>query len=1185
MFQQGKMAVLMGMAAEALRCFLDRSLPQLRVTWWQDLVLPSLSFQQRRMVDQQGVKTLAKLDLAALLRVLDQNWHSVSQARNLPGSDRNYVKEMFTVRNRWAHVSTLGISEEDLYRDLDTLQRFGVVIEGTTEFIDAIKTAKVEVRQPVPAQQAHVPECRPQVTTEFTVGEIVTLKSNPTVTGAVIAAIPTQPENRYTVFHDGTTTTYYASQLVLTKPGQTKIAWLTFPEFHAGLSALQICHPSLSTLFSLNAARVDFVPYQYRPVLKFIRADRPRLLIADGVGVGKTIEAGLILRELQARGDVRKILIICPKPLVVERKWELEMKRFDERFTHLDGSTLRYCIDEMNLEGEWSEQHSRAIIPYSLLDGSLLHGESNGKKRRKGLLDLDPPPRFDLVVVDEAHRIRNTDTYTYEGVRFFCDNAEAVLFLTATPLQLGSEDLFVLLNVLRPDLIIDRESYDHMAAPNPSINHAVGAVRSQQEGWQRQAREALSEAAATGWGKTFLAAHPEFQRAFDLLGNNTSSAEERVDLINSLEQMHTFSGIINRTRRRDIGQFTIRRPETVQVDFTPQQRELHDEILRVQAVILTRLHGDRSVKFLMTTIRRQAASCLFGLVPLLKVILTRRLDELVLGEPDEFPDEVDGVVVGSIEADIASVLDKATHLPPEDPKLLGLIKIVNDKQRLGNNKVMVFSTFRHTLSYLLDKTQSCEWRVGMIHGGVLDEERVSLRDRFRLPKEESDALDVLLFSEIGCEGLDYEFCDCIVNYDLPWNPMRVEQRIGRIDRRGQQSEHVTIYNMVTPGTVDAEIYQRCLLRIGVFNREIGASEEILGQITREIRDIAENLSLTPDEQAEKLQQIADNQIRLIRQQEELEDRQYEFFGLRLPERRTQSDIDNATSFWLSPLAIQNLVERYLTRTCGETLDYILGEKRLKTLRLSQDARDRMLKDFRKLPRQKAVTYRKWEDWLKGTDPHLAITFDAACAVDHPEAMLVTLLHPVVRQAADAIKTDQPLFMACTISDDSLPFGDHPFAIHQWQLHGLRDDVELRAVSTNGPVADRLMELLAGGAAAATDNANEPAVQIRDALEAQHYSLWLCARNQHRDRILQLAQYRRESLCASHAARIALLREQLTRANEEKIRRMRLSQIANAEADFGRRIKELDDSIGRADITTKLVAYGILKVGHGVKATS
>ena len=129
---------------------------------------------------------------------------------------------------------------------------------------------------------------------------------------------------------------------------------------------------------------------------------------------------------------------------------------------------------------------------------------------------------------------------------------------------------------------------------------------------------------------------------------------------------------------------------------------------------------------------------------------------------------------------------------------------------------------------------------------------------------------MMLFSEVGCEGLDYQFCDCIVNYDLPWNPMRIEQRIGRIDRRGQQSDYVTIINLITPGTVDADIYERCLLRIGVFESALGGSEEILGDITTELQEIAENYALSEEERRTKLQQLADNKILLIQETERLE---------------------------------------------------------------------------------------------------------------------------------------------------------------------------------------------------------------------------------------------------------------------------------------------------------------------------
>ncbi|HUT13705.1 MAG TPA: helicase-related protein [Thermoguttaceae bacterium] len=1174
----GKMVVLMRDVTKALCAFLERSLPRLKADWWASLVLPALSFQQRRIAEQQGTASLAKLDLAALMRVLDQNWHVISQAENLTLADRNYLKEMCSVRNRWAHVAMAGISDDDAYRDLDTLQRFAAAIGAENDTIEAIKVAKSELRPravmaiPPPTEGPPKP---PE--TEFTAGQIVAPKSNLANTGAVVAVIPGQPENRYTVFHSGASTTYYASQLQAIQSVADSAPWLSLPEFHAHLSALQICQPSLSNLYSLNAAKVDFVPYQYRPVLKFIHSDRPRLLIADGVGVGKTIEAELILRELQARTDVQSVLIICPKPLIVERKWELELKRFDERFTHLDGGTLRYCIDEADLEGEWPELHCKTIIPYSLFDQTLLHGETRGTRRCKGLLDLDPPPRFDLVIVDEAHRIRNTETYTHDGVRFFCDNAEAVLFLTATPVQLGSDDLFVLLNVLRPDLIIDRESFAHMAAPNPHINRAVDLVRSQQAGWNQLAREAMAEAASTDWGRSILQDNPEFQRVYDMLASDSIGPEQRVDAINSLEQLHSFSRIINRTRRRDIGQFTIRRPETVEVPFTPEQKELHDSIMAVQAAILTRLHGNRSVKFLMTTIRRQAASCLFGLAPLLENILTRRIDELTWQEADDAPDSPDAESLVEIESQISAVLTKAENLPSDDPKLAALCRIIGEKQTLNNNKVIVFSSFRHTLSYLQKHIKKDSLRVGMVHGDTPDEDRVELRNRFRLSKSDSDALDVLLFSEVGCEGLDYEFCDCMVNYDLPWNPMRIEQRIGRIDRRGQKSEYVTVYNLVTPGTVDAEIYHRCLWRIGVFEREIGASEEILGQITREIRDIAENLSLTPNEQREKLQQLADNQIRLIREQQELEDKQAAFFGLKLPELQTKKDIEDASSYWLSSQAIHNLVVRYLQDSLGTGQEYILGDKPLKTLRLSQEARDRLLNEYRAQHRRKGTIDRQWEEWLKGAAPHLTITFDAPCAVDHPEAVLLGPLHPLVRQAATARKPPARLMTACAVLDDSIPSADYPFAVYQWRFHGLREDVQLRAVSMADVADAQVIQLLERAQPIDLAGQDRPAPSVFDTLESRHYAEWRRTREEHRERIQQLAGYRRESLKVSHAARMTILKEQLSRATDEKIRRMRQSQIASAEADYSRRTKELDDAIVQADITSTLVAQGVVRV--------
>lgn len=1017
---------------------------------------------------------------------------------------------------------------------------------------------------------------------EFKIGQRVRLKADPKRIGVVISVIPGKPENRFVVFMEGEEHTFYASQLEAVATPENGSDALSCDQFHSRLTALQIRYPGLSTLYSLNAARIDFIPYQFRPVLRFIRSDRPRLLIADGVGVGKTIEAGLILRELQARRDMRSILIICPRPLVAECKWEIEMKRFEENFVHLDSGDLRYCIKEMDLEGSWPERFRRIIVPYSLFDEALLHG-SKKRKSSLGLLHLDPPPRFDLVIVDEAHHIRNPQTFRHKAVRFFCDHAEAVVFLTATPIQLGNQDLFVLLNTLRPDLVIDKESFEHMTEPNPFINQAVDAIRTRKPEWADKALDALNRAAETPWGRSILQDSPDFQQARDSLAGDSMDSEERVRLIADIESLHTFSGIINRTRRRDIGQFTTRKPETVRVEFTPSQKSLHDELLRVQGEILSRIHGDANINFMMTTVRRQAASCLFGLTPLLEDILNRRLDELPREEADDYEINLEGGSIDKIGTEIQSLLGVSRELDSkDDPKLNALRKIIGDKQELPNNKVMLFSSFLHTLRYLDVRLKADGFRVEMVYGGTPDEDRVALRNRFEMPRENPEALDVLLFSEIGCEGLDYQFCDCIVNYDLPWNPMRIEQRIGRIDRHGQQSEAVAIVNLITPGTIDADIYDRCLKRIGIFESAIGGGEEILGKIAKGIRSIADNLSLNEEDRKKRLQQLADNEVRLIQEQNKLEKEQLQLFGIELPQDQMDRDIERATSFWLSPKSIQRLVNHYLLTTCGDGQDYILGEKPLKTLRLSQQARNVLLDDFRKLGGSSTQIHRKWEEWLKGADQHLPITFESGCAMERIDAAFITPLHPLAKQAASLFEGKRHIFAALKMQTGEVPAGSYEFAIYQWRFHGIKEDLILKPVALSDAVTPHLPRLLEKAADDRIDGRERFPSSVCDKLEEKHYSLWNKAREQHQRKTRELAAYRRESLSTSHRARMRILEERIRQAGDDKIRRMRQSQIDSAKADYDRRNKEIDEAMNKADIIAEAVAYGTLVVENREK---
>lgn len=1165
--------------------WLEAKLPALSTNWWMEQVMNRLTFQQQRLVEEKRIQSLAGLDLAAVLRVLDQNWSELAGAEALPREARTWVKELQSVRNRWAHAPAGGLSPTDAFRDADTLERLLEVVSASVDLLAEVERFKqTALTRLAPAAALAAPPSPQEIATappapthRFSVGQLLCLKSNTAAVFPVLDVLAASSgETRYRVFEGGSRQVYYESQLqALDKPEDSR-KLLSANELSALLSSVQLSSPSASSLYSLNSGRVRFVPYQYRPVFKLINADRPRLLVADEVGVGKTIEAGLILKELQARSDIKSVLIICPKALVAERKWELEMKRFDENFVPLNGALLRHCIKEAHLSGDWPVQYEKAILPTSLFDNDLLFGKSGkSKSRDPGLLELDPPPKFDLVIVDEAHHIRNSETFLHQAVRYFADNAEAVVFLSATPVQLGREDLFTLLNVLRPDVIIDPASFSQMAEPNPFINAGIQACRRGGDGWADEVRKQLREVSGTSWGREVLAVNPNFQHIYDGLAEGSDDGLSRIKTIAALEGLYTFSSLINRTRRRDIGEFTTRKAETVTTDFTPSQKELHDDLLSVIARILARLHGNQNVKFMMTTVSRQAASSLYGLAPTLQDILEGKLAQLESEDDGEGVEERDHTFIEQIRGDIESLIQRAKRLDPKDPKADAFMHVVRDKLGMQRNKVLVFSTFRHTLRYLVGKLTGAGVRFGLVHGGVPDEERAELRRRFSLPKEDESTLDVLLSSEVGCEGLDFQFCDCLVNFDLPWNPMRIEQRIGRIDRYGQTSETVGIFNFVTPGTIDGEIYDRCLSRIGVFQHSIGGNEEILGDITRELHSIAETFSLSESERSLRLQQLADNNIRHIEEEQQLEQRQGELFGLNIAAASWEQRLEQSRNHWLEPMALGCAVTLYLNRRLGKEQEYLLGDKSIKTLRVGVEGRASLLEDYRKLPRSTDPMNRAWEKWLKGTVPTLQVTFEQEAAVDNPAAVLLSLGHPILRQAAGFLQEPEAVMVKLRVSHDSLPVGVHPFALYRWNRQGVKRDEALVPVVADGQVAAMLLEVLP----VSTDapDLELPTQQVFDELDSVHHQHWLAESTQHAEDNRQLVGIRIQSLTASFNARKAIFEDLVFRATNDKIRIMKVAELERATVDFDVRVAALRRAAESGDIKATPAIFGILEI--------
>ncbi|WP_420611488.1 DEAD/DEAH box helicase [Candidatus Spongiisocius sp.] len=1020
---------------------------------------------------------------------------------------------------------------------------------------------------------------------EFRVGDVVALRSDRSRVGAVIEVLGGGAEVRYRVLIDGAVSMLYGSQVMPGDSTADSSVGISAEECKALLTALHIRSPSTSDLMSLRSGRVEFVPYQYRPVLKLIRSDLPRLLIADEVGVGKTIEAGLIIKELRARSGLSSVLVICPKPLVSERKWELEMRRFDERLHPLDGPNLRFCINETHLDGEWPRRYSNVILPMSLLNEATLFGKRRSKGRRalteRGLIDLDPPPRFDLVIVDEAHHARNSETHTHQAIRFFCDNAEAVVFLTATPVQMGSGDLFTLLNLLRPDLIIDPPTFEQMAAPNGDINRAIALCRGARPGWREEVRSCLNSAVDTEWGRSFLRASPLVNSLVETLGEQRDEDEVRVRAINALEGLYTFGPLINRTRRRDIGEFTTRKPQTVAVPYTPAQRALHDRLMETLARILAACHGHQNVRFMMSTVRRQAASCLYGLAPYMENILNRNLDRLegVDYGSDHVPDLG---FVDDVRGEIESLIRTARSLDPVDPKADEFRRVIREKLAMSRNKALVFSTFRHTLAYLGRLLDEDGVRFEVIHGGVRGHDRRDIRRRFSLPKESSDAVDVLLSSEVGCEGLDFQFCDMLVNYDLPWNPMRIEQRIGRLDRHGQASKAIAIVNLVTPGTVDYEIYDRCLLRLGIFEHAVGGNEEVLGELGAALQSIGESLSLTPREVRDRLRQLSDNLIRRRDEEERIESAQGELFGLGQVVADWKKEVEDAESPWMVPVAIRRCVNSYLQKLLeSPERDFLGGSGPVRTLRLGADAKRQLLalRDVR--GRRTDPRFTRWENWLRGASSRLAVTFRQEAARESDEVVHLNATHSLVQQAAaflaegGAGRRAGPSRVRVVARSPTAPVGDHAFAIYRWTNTGVVARDEFIAVCSSLEAEGVVMSLLAE----AEDDSRPGQIDDSglDALDRRHHELWHKARKRHVAENARIVDHRLQSLKVSHRAREEVLREQLASAAHENIRRMRESQLERAQEDYEQTVSRLRASAEEADILASVVVHGTMRI--------
>jgi ATP-dependent helicase HepA len=1172
-------------ATGLLVTWLETKLCRVCDDWWNECVLDRLSYRQREIAIEKGFQKLADFDLAAVLRIADKNWYEMRNFAYLPTSERECIRDMQSVRNNWAHCAGDLPGKDTIIHDIDIIIRFFEQMEAPNSDVALIEKFKSNVQYEYIAAIAHQEDAEEESAATMIVdGDIkekdtVYILGESKTKGMVFSVQNVWDTTKYEVFVDGGLRTFYTGQIA---PVAEKVSynWIDINTFQSYLSAYEINNPSAGNLYSLNSAKIDFVPYQFRPALKMIKADEPRILIADSVGVGKTIEAGLIIKELEARNELDNVAVICPKPLVSERKWEDEMKKFDEDFTPLSGGDLRQIISDTNRDEAWPARFNKVIIPYSILDGRTYEGDDGRHRSSVGLIDLDPAPHFDLVIIDEAHHIRNGSlekekAFEYKCTKYFCDHADAVVMLTATPLQTGDDDLFTLLNVLRPDIVMDKATFNMMSRPNEFISQASHIVRGAADKWQEKACDVLNHITTTQWGENVIARNPLYQEILEVLSQQDVTRDERVQLITDIESLHSFDGMLNRTRRKDIQDFCVRHTYTKETEFTKRQRELHDELLYFEYTALSSLHNVRSVPFMMSTIKRQAASCIFGLAPHLRDIIDRRFAS-ILDDPEVDIETIsfDGMTIDAFKKMSNHVLELADNLPEEDPKFDQLMEVIKEKQLEDNNKIILFSTFRHTLAYIRRKLEGTGLRVAQVDGSVKDTQRSEYHERFKLPKENEEAIDILLFTEVGSEGLDYQFCNLMVNYDLPWNPMRIEQRIGRIDRRGQTSDVVSIYNMITKGTVDADIYERCLMRIGVFERSIGECEAILGQISSEVEKIALNAKLTEEERRYKLEQMADNEVRRIQELDRLEDEEKGLFGFDLSNYTMTKEIQTAESPWLTPRSLQYLVERYLNDRLGN-VSSIIGESEIKTLRLSASDRAVLRKDFQKLSRVKSSVKRKWESYLKGASQFHKIVFDPDAARSDDGAFFITAVHPLVKQAAMFYATNEVSYVSLKACSDTIVPGKYPFAVYAWNYVGINPRFKLVTVCKDAMIEDELTELLQ------TANSEKITGDIPadswDGLEEIQIKKWQVECQEHKKAVELIANYKIESIRNNYMSRKRVLEAQIADIDDSSITRMHRAELDNATEKYECKVAEIEDGKKQADIHVTLISKGVIHI--------
>ncbi|MGY1793084.1 DEAD/DEAH box helicase [Geodermatophilus sp. SYSU D00525] len=611
-------------------------------------------------------------------------------------------------------------------------------------------------------------------------------------------------------------------------------------------------------LVSLGESRVDLKPHQVSVVHRVVSDYPHRYLLCDEVGLGKTIEAGLVLKELRARGGATRCIAIVPPNLV--RQWQFELKsKFNEVFSILNSDTVRYLKSSQGFDGNPFEKFDSVIV-----SSGWISGEPWSK------LMAEVP--WDMVIVDEAHHARvrisgkkREETRLYRAVRTVVSpdafSKRAALFLTATPMQLDSKELYSLVELLDPALFPTVQHFERHRADLPGLSRLVHDLTLHGFPLPGEDPEEII-ARVAGW----------LDRDVDEIAAELSAGEQSVSQVcENLASRHLLSEVLIRNRKKIIGGFMPRQAHRWEVNPTPEELEALNAVEEYVREGFARADrtNDLAVGFVMVIFQKLMASSIRAL----RVSLDRRRRRLETSAAKPALGKRRAALIADIEDGldrdefVAGLLDEVAAADAEEAhELARLVELldalssdakgdvlVEQLTELAKQepapKVLLFTEFRETQEYLRGRLESIGWDVNLFHGQLKPEAKDASVDAFRSAAGPS----ILLSTEAGGEGRNFQFCHLLVNYDLPWNPMRVEQRIGRVDRIGQ-TDTVQVFNFWVKGTIEERVLDVLEQRINVFEETVGGLDPILGDTER---DLGKILRLGGEERERALAQYED----------------------------------------------------------------------------------------------------------------------------------------------------------------------------------------------------------------------------------------------------------------------------------------------------------------------------------------